>query len=212
MTDTKVRKNKSIKAWVHRHLNDSYVKGAQRDGYRSRAAYKLLEIDAQDKIFNGVKTVVDLGCAPGSWSQVALDKVGEYGRVVGVDLLEIHPIHRLNFIQGDFTDQETLDKLVVEINNKEVDLVISDMAPNLSGIKNVDQVRGAYLVELVLEFSRDYLKVGGHCLIKVFHGYEFDSLVKMAREIFTQVVIRKPDASRSSSSETYLLCKSKKHM
>lgn len=208
----KVRKNKTIKAWVHRHLNDIYVKDAQRDGFRSRAAYKLLDIDAQDKIFTGVKNVVDLGCAPGSWSQVALQKVGEHGKVVGVDLLEIHPIYRLNFIHGDFTEQQTLDALVNAIDHKEVDLVISDMAPNLSGIKNVDQARGAYLVELVLEFSKDYLKTGGKCLIKVFQGAEFESLVKMAREIFTQVLIRKPDSSRSSSSETYLLCKNKKHL
>lgn len=208
----KVKKNKSIKAWVHRHLNDIYVKDAQRDGFRSRAAYKLLDIDKQDKIFAGVKRVVDLGCAPGSWSQVALQMVGEQGKVVGVDLLEIHPIYKLNFIQGDFTEQQTLDALIAAIEDKHVDLVISDMSHNLSGIKNVDQARGAYLVELVLEFSKDYLKTGGNCLIKVFQGAEFESLVKMAREIFTQVLIRKPESSRSSSSETYLLCKNKKHL
>lgn len=212
MNDNKARKNKTIKAWVHRHLNDTYVKGAQRNGYRSRAAYKLLEIDEQDHLFHNVKNVVDLGCAPGSWSQVAVDKVGEYGTVIGVDLLEIHPLHRLKFIHGDFTEQSTLDELLDAINHKPVDLVISDMAPNLSGIKNTDQVRGAYLVELVLDFAKGYLKTGGNCLIKVFHGGEFDNLVKLSREMFEQVLIRKPDASRSSSSETYLLCKHKKHM
>jgi 23S rRNA (uridine2552-2'-O)-methyltransferase len=191
-------------------VNDTYVNQAQKDGYRSRAAYKLLEIDKEDGIFHNVKVVVDLGCAPGSWSQVALNKVGLSGKVIGVDLLEIDPISRLNFIHGDFTEQTTLDKLLQAIDNKEVDLVISDMAPNLSGIKNVDQARSAYLVELALDFSRGYLKAGGHCLIKVFQGSEFDELVKLARNLFTQVLIRKPEASRSKSKEVYLLCKSKK--
>lgn len=206
----KVKKNKTIKAWVHRQLNDVYVKDAKKDGFRSRAAYKLLEFDENDGIFYNVKTVVDLGCAPGSWSQMAVKKVGEHGKVVGVDLLEMHPIYGVEFIQGDFTENETLDKLLQAIEHKKVDLVISDMAPNLSGIKNVDQARGAYLVELVLDFASGYLKVGGNCLIKVFHGSEFENLVKTAREMFQQVIIRKPDASRSSSSETYLLCKHKK--
>jgi 23S rRNA (uridine2552-2'-O)-methyltransferase len=206
----KVRKNKSIKAWVHQHINDTYVNQAQVAGYRSRAAYKLLEIDEQDSLFHNVKSVVDLGCAPGSWSQVAIEKVGAHGSVVGVDILEMHPIYRVEFIQGDFTEENTLNLLLDKINHKAVDLVISDMAPNLSGIKQVDQVRGGYLVELVLDFCRDYLKVNGNCLIKIFNGSEFDNLVKMAREMFTQVIIRKPDASRSKSSETYLLCKHKK--
>ncbi len=208
--DDKKKKNRFVKAWIHEHINDTYVNQAQKSGYRSRAAFKLLEIDEQDKLFHNVKTVVDLGCAPGSWSQVAISKVGERGKVVGVDLLEIDPIHRLEFIQGDFTSETTLNQLLEAINHKEVDLVISDMAPNLSGIRDVDQARIAYLVELVLDFSRNYLKVGGHCLIKVFHGGEFDKLVKEARELFTQVIIRKPGASKSKSSETYLLCKQKK--
>lgn len=206
----KVRKNKSIKAWVHQHINDSYVNQAQKAGYRSRAAYKLLEIDAQDNIFHNAVTVVDLGCAPGSWSQVSLHKVGGNGRVIGVDLLGMQPLANLNFIQGDFTEQATLDKLLVSIEHRKVDLVISDMAPNLSGVKGVDQARGAYLIELVLDFAKGYLKTNGHCVMKVFHGSEFDNLVKLARTMFTQVIIRKPEASRSKSSETYLLCKFKK--
>jgi len=206
----KVKKNKTIKAWVHQHINDAYVNQAQKDGYRSRAAYKLLEIDQQDSLFAGVKTVIDLGCAPGSWSQVALNKVGQHGKVVGVDILEMEPLHKLNFIQGDFTEQQTLDQLLDSINNSEVDLVISDMAPNLSGIKNVDQARSAYLVELVLDFAKGYLKQGGGCLIKIFQGSEFEHLVNEARQLFTKVIIRKPDASRSKSKELYLLCKSKK--
>lgn len=208
----KARKNKSIKAWVHQHINDSYVNQAQKAGYRSRAAYKLLEIDAQENIFHNAATVVDLGCAPGSWSQVSLHKVGDKGRVVGVDLLEMQPLANLKFIQGDFTDQLTLDKLLESIEHRKVDLVISDMSPNLSGVKGVDQARGAHLIELVLDFAKGYLKTNGHCVMKVFHGSEFDNLVKLARTMFTQVIIRKPEASRSKSSETYLLCKFKKQV
>jgi 23S rRNA (uridine2552-2'-O)-methyltransferase len=209
--ENKTKKNKSIKAWINQHVNDSYVNQAQRDGYRSRAAYKLLEIAQIDDLFAKVNTVVDLGCAPGSWSQLALEYVIPHGgSVVGVDLLEIKPLSHLKFIQGDFTEQATLDALLTAINHQSVDLVISDMAPNLSGIKQVDQCREAYLVELVLEFCQGYLRQGGNCLIKVFHGSEFDNLVKQARQLFNQVLIRKPQASRSKSSETYLLCKNKK--
>lgn len=210
MQNNKVRKNKSIKAWVHQHINDSYVNQAQKDGFRSRAAYKLLEIEAHDKIFHNVKTIVDLGCAPGSWSQVALNLVGPQGIVIGVDLLEIESLHRLNFIHGDFTENATLDAVLSTLNGHEADLVISDMSPNLSGIKDVDQARSAYLVEIVLDFAKKHLKANGNTLIKVFYGSEFDNLLKVAREIFTQVIIKKPEASRKKSSEVYLLCKHKK--
>ncbi len=204
------KKNKVVKAWVTRQKNDIYVKDSHRDGYRSRAAYKLKEfIVENDNLFHKVNTVVDLGCAPGSWSQVAIENIGEHGTIVGVDLLEIHPLHRLKFIQGDFTEDSTLKELLEAINHKLVDLVISDMSPNLSGIKGVDQARGAYLVELVLDFCTHHLKTGGDCLIKVFHGSEFDNLVKQSREVFQRVSIVKPKASRSDSSETYLLCKTK---
>lgn len=206
----KVKKNKTVKAWVRQHVNNHFVNQAQKDGYRSRAAYKLLEIDEEIQLFKNVTTVVDLGCAPGSWSQVAVNRVGNSGLVVGVDLLPIHPIHGLEFILGDFTSDEVLEQLVATIGSKTVDLIISDMSPNLSGVRGVDQARGAYLIELVLDFAAKYLKPGGNCLIKVFHGGEFDHLLKVARGVFTQVVIRKPTASRSASSETYLLCKNKK--
>jgi 23S rRNA (uridine2552-2'-O)-methyltransferase len=198
-------KNRFVKAWIHEHVNDHYVKSAASAGYRSRAAYKLLEIDQKFDLFKNVKRVVDLGCAPGSWSQVLWRKIGKDGITVGVDLLEIEPIPGLHFIQGDFSDEEVLAQLVDAIGDKVVDLVVSDMAPNLSGVKGVDQARGAHLVELVLEFVRDYLVTGGKCVIKVFHGGEFDNLVKQMRDLFNQVVIFKPDASRSKSSETYLL-------
>ena len=203
------KKNKLVKAWVNQHVTDHYVHMAAKDNYRSRAAYKLIEIDEAINLFKNVRVVVDLGCAPGSWSQYAVKKVGNGGMVVGIDLLEMTPIYGVEFIQGDFTTEDILQKLITAINNKPVDLIISDMAPNLSGIRGVDQARGAYLIELVLDFSKEYLKIGGNCIIKVFHGGEFDSLVKLARSLYAQVVIHKPSASRSASSETYLLCKGK---
>ena len=206
----KVKKNKTIRAWVTQHINDHYVNQAQVDGYRSRAAYKLLEIEEHDKIFHNAQTIVDLGSAPGSWSQVAITKVGKKGLVIGVDLLEMAPIPRVEFIHGDFTTAATLDKLLALINHQPVDLIISDMSPNISGVKVVDQARSAYLSELVFDFAVQYLKPNGHCLIKVFHGEEFEQLVKQARKLFTQVAVRKPLASRSKSSELYLLCKNKK--
>ncbi len=208
--ELKLKKNKVVKSWVQQQQNDKYVQQAQRSGYRSRAAFKLLAINQQDKILYSGATVVDLGCAPGSWSQVALDQVGLSGKVIGVDLLEIEPLYRLNFIQGDFSSAAVLKQLITNLQEKPLDLLLSDMAPNLSGIKGVDQARSAHLIELVLDFANEYLKPQGNCLIKVFHGAEFENLLKLARKLFTQVLIRKPEASRAKSSETYLLCKVKK--
>jgi len=210
MDNNKPRKNKHVKAWMTQHVNDHFVHMAQTNGYRSRAAFKLLEIDQTENLFKNVKTVVDLGCAPGSWSQVAMEQVGSKGRVIGVDLLEIKPLHGLHFIQGDFTTDETLNELVNMLESTYVDLVISDMAPNISGVKNVDQARISYLVELVLDFCSNHLKNGGNCLIKVFNGGEFDSVIKQAREIFGKVAVKKPASSRSNSSETFLFCSNKK--
>ena len=156
--------------------------------------------------------MVDLGCAPGSWSQVACELIGPDGMVIGVDLLETATISGFYFIHGDFTEDVTLLRLVQAIDQKPVDLVVSDMSPNLSGIKNVDQVRLAYLATLVLDFSTNYLKSGGTCLIKVFHGSEFDGLMKNMRELFNKVVTIKPHASRSESSEVYLLGLDKKQL
>lgn len=204
------KKNKIVRAWVNQHINDHYVHMARNDGYRSRAAYKLIEIDDEVNLFHNVKTVVDLGCAPGSWSQYAVKKVGVSGKVIGIDLLEMEPIRGHHFILGDFSTDEILNQLIGHLESGLVDLIISDMAPNLSGIRNVDQARSAHLIELVLDFAKGYLKTGGNCLIKIFHGGEFDALVKLSRSLFTQVVIYKPQASRSASSETYLLCKNKK--
>ena len=204
------KKNKLVKSWVNRHVNDHYVHMAQADGYRSRAAYKLAQIDAEVNLLHNVKTVVDLGCAPGSWSQYIVKKIGLGTTIIGVDLLPIEPIAKLHFIQGDFTEQQVLDEILLKLESHQLDLIVSDMAPNLSGIKNVDQVRSSYLVELVLDFALHHLKSGGDCLIKVFHGSEFDELVKLARTMFAQVSMRKPKSSRSSSAEAYLLCRNKK--
>ncbi len=203
------KKNKVNKAWVNRHVTDHYVHMAQKDGYRSRAAYKLLELDEEYHLFRNAKVVVDLGCAPGSWSQVASQKVGKLGLVIGLDLLPILPINNLNFIEGDFTETATLNQLIEMLKGNKADLVISDLAPNLSGVKGVDQARISYLVELVLDFSINYLKTGGNAVIKVFHGGDFDNLVKTARSTFEQVLAKKPNASRSESSEIYLLCRNK---
>ena len=203
-------RNRFVKAWIHEHVNDHYVKSAAVDGYRSRAAYKLLEINQKYDLFKNVKRVVDLGCAPGSWSQVIARKIGLDALSVGVDILDIEPIPGLTFIRGDFTSDEVLEQLVNAIGDRVVDLVVSDMSPNLSGIKGVDQARSAYLVQLVIQFAFDYLITGGKCIIKVFHGGEFDNLVASMRNIFSQVVIFKPNASRAKSSEIYLLGLDKK--
>lgn len=200
---------KKNKAWVNQHITDPYVNLAQKDGYRSRAAYKLLEIDQEHHILKNAKVIVDLGCAPGSWSQLLVRKFGSTCHIIGVDLLEIEPLHGLDFVLGDFSEDQVLQSLLAKISGNQVDVVLSDMAPNLSGISGVDQARLAYLIELVLDFAANHLRVGGHCVAKLFQGSEFDNLVKLSRKLFNQVAIYKPKASRAKSSETYLVCKSK---
>ncbi len=193
------------KAWMHEHVNDEYVKRAQKDGYRARAAYKLIEIDDKDKLIKSGMTVVDLGCAPGSWAQVVKQRLKGNGRIIGLDLLEIDPIAGVEFIQGDFREESILRLLEEKLNNKPVDLVIADMAPNISGVKDADQAGATYLTELALEFSNDWLKPKGNFLVKVFIGSGFDDIVKRMRSEFDKVVTRKPKASRGRSSEVYLL-------
>ncbi len=205
----KIKKNKVNRAWVNRHVTDHYVHEAGKQGYRSRAAYKLLEIDNDFNIFEHVKNVVDLGAAPGSWSQVLCQKLGSENLILGVDLLEMDPITGVTFIQGDFTDDATFKMLAEVIGTKKIDLVVSDMAPNISGIKDVDQARFAYLVELILDFVDRFLKVGGDCVIKFFYGGEVPNLLKMARQGFKKVSVYKPKASRPESKEVYLICKGK---
>jgi 23S rRNA (uridine2552-2'-O)-methyltransferase len=193
------------KAWMQEHLNDEYVKRAQKEGYRARAAYKLIEIDDKDKLIKPGMTVVDLGAAPGSWSQVVKQRLKGKGRIIGLDLLDIQPIPGVEFIQGDFREENILKLLEEKLDNKPVDLVIADMAPNISGVKDADQAGAAYLTELALEFSQQWLKPQGDFLVKVFIGVGFDDIVKQMRLEFDKVVTRKPKASRGRSSEVYLL-------
>lgn len=190
---------------MQEHLNDPYVKLAQKEGYRARAAYKLMEIDDKDKLIKPGMTVVDLGSAPGSWSQVAIQRLKGQGKVIALDILDMQPIGGVTFIQGDFREETVLRALEEKLNNVQVDLVIADMAPNISGVKDVDQAGAAYLTELALEFSKDWLKPSGNFLVKVFIGAGFEEILKSMREMFDKVVTRKPKASRDRSSEVYLL-------
>ena len=196
---------RTSKAWMQEHLNDEFVKRAQKEGYRARAAYKLIEIDDKDKLIKSGMTIVDLGSTPGSWSQVAVQRLKGHGKVIALDILEMAGITGVTFIQGDFREETVLKQLQEAINNKPVDLVIADMAPNISGVKDVDQAGAAYLTELALEFSKDWLKPNGNFLVKVFIGAGFDDIVKTMRLHFGRVVTRKPKASRDRSSEVYLL-------
>ena len=200
-----MKPSKTSKAWMQEHLNDEFVKRAQKDGYRARAAYKLLEIDDKDKLIKPGMTVVDLGSTPGSWSQVAVQRIKGQGRVIALDILDMHPIPGVDFICGDFREEEVLKKLESSLNGKLVDLVIADMAPNMSGVKDVDQAGATYLTELALDFCQQWLKPGGNFLVKVFIGSGFEEIVKQMRGQFEKVVTRKPKASRGRSSEVYLL-------
>ena len=190
---------------MQEHVSDEFVKRAQREGYRARAAYKLMEIDDKDHLIKPGMVVVDLGSAPGSWSQVAIQRLQGKGRVIALDILEMQPVPGVEFLQGDFREDSVLTQLESKLEGQQVDLVISDMAPNISGINVTDQARVAHLAELALEFAKDWLKPGGNLLVKVFAGSGFDDNLKAMREIFEQVVTRKPKASRDRSSEIFLL-------
>lgn len=205
-----MKASKTSKAWMQEHLNDPYVKLAQKDGYRARAAYKLTEIDDKDKLIKHGMTIVDLGSTPGSWCQVAVQRLKGQGRIIALDILDMQPIAGVEFIQGDFREDEILKKLENSLNGKLVDLVIADMAPNISGVKDVDLAGAAYLTELALDFSQTWLKPNGNFLVKVFIGVGFDDIVKTMRLQFEKVVTRKPKASRDRSSEVYLLGLGKK--
>jgi 23S rRNA (uridine2552-2'-O)-methyltransferase len=190
---------------MQRHVNDEFVKRSKRDGYRSRAAYKLLEIQEKDRIFKPGQTVIDLGAAPGGWSQVAADLVGPKGRVIAFDLLEMDPLPGVNIIQGDFREEQALRTFSDQLAGAQVDLVISDMAPNVSGVNAVDQPRAMYLCELALDFCNDFLRPGGGFVAKVFHGEGFDPWMKTVKSRFGRAVTRKPKASRANSREVYLV-------
>ena len=187
------------------HFDDPYVKKSQQDGYRSRASYKLIEINDKDKLFKPTMRVVDLGAAPGGWSQVAAKLVGDHGTIVASDILEMAPLPGVSFVQGDFTEQEVYEAILAEIGDEKADLVISDMAPNMSGNSSSDQPQAMYLVELALDMAAQVLRPGGNFLVKVFQGEGFEDYLKTMRAQFGSVVTRKPDASRARSREVYLL-------
>jgi 23S rRNA (uridine2552-2'-O)-methyltransferase len=199
------KKNKFGKQWMREHVNDPFVQLAQKEGYRSRAAYKLLEIDAKDRLLKPGTVVVDLGATPGGWSQVAAARVGRGGKVIALDLLPLVPMPGVDFIQGDFREKAVLKQLEDLLHDKPVGLVISDMAPNISGVVSADQARAMHLAELAMEFALEHLKPDGSFLVKVFQGAGFEDFLKLMRSRFSRVVTRKPKASRDRSSEQYLL-------
>jgi len=199
-------RSKSSKRWLQEHHQDAYVLKAREQGYRSRAVFKLAEIQQKDRIIKPGQLVLDLGAAPGGWSEYAQQIVGDQGRVIALDLLPIEPIAGVKFIQGDFTEQQTLDQLLVLIEDCRLDLVLSDMAPNLSGMGSVDQPRSLYLAELAFDLARQFLAVDGVFVVKLFHGEGFEDLISLFRLSFKSVRFRKPDASRARSSEIYAVC------
>lgn len=201
---------KTSNAWMKEHINDFFVKQAKKDGYRSRAAYKLLEINERDKLLQSGMNVVDLGATPGSWSQVVANKINNKGKIIALDILEMAPLPDVVFIQGDFTEETALIKLKKALEDLPLDLVISDMSPNVSGIKISDQARSMHLAELAFEFSMERLKPEGSFLVKVFQGCDFDQFLQSMRTGFNRVIIRKPKASRDRSKELYLLGSGKK--
>ena len=200
-------RSKSSADWLKEHVDDIWVQKAQQDGYRTRASYKLIELDDKDKLIRPGAVVVDLGSAPGGWSQVVAQRVGEKGLVIASDILEMDAIADVTFIQGDFTTEEVYDELVDVIDGRPVDLVISDMAPNMSGMSSIDQPGAMYLVELALDMARQVLKPNGSFVAKVFQGEGFDAYLADMKQSFAKVMIRKPKASRARSREVYIVAK-----
>ena len=201
----KVCRSRSSGRWLREHFDDPYVKEAQKQGYRSRASFKLLEIQEKDRLIRPGMTVVDLGSAPGGWSQVAVALVGHHGRVIASDILPMDTLAGVDFVHGDFTEESVLTEILAVLGERKADLVISDMAPNMSGMAGVDQPRAMYLVELASEMAAQVLKPDGAFLTKVFHGEGFDELLKVLKGRYKKVSTRKPQASRARSRETYLL-------
>ena len=202
-----MKRTRTSNAWLREHVNDPYAQRAKAEGYRSRASFKLMEIDDRDHLIRGGEVVVDLGATPGGWSQVAAKRLQGKGRVIALDLLAMEPLHGVEFIQGDFREDEVLAELEKALAGQSVGLVLSDMAPNMSGILLSDQARVMHLAELGLEFSRHWLKPDGAFLVKVFQGYGYEDFVREMRQAFVSVSSRKPDASRDRSAEVYLLGK-----
>ncbi|MBC3810860.1 MULTISPECIES: RlmE family RNA methyltransferase [Undibacterium] len=210
-------KNKFNQNWVHDHINDPYVKLAQKEGYRARAVYKLKEIDEAEKLIRPGQVVVDLGATPGSWSQYVRNKLagkdggGINGEIFALDLLPMEPIADVQFIQGDFREDDVLDQLESRLVGRKVDLVLSDMAPNLSGNSTVDAARVEYIIELAVAFAKAHLKPGGSLLVKCFHGPSYNNIVNIFKDEFKVVMNKKPKASKDKSSEIFLLGKGLKH-
>ena len=200
-------KHKNKQKWLDEHFSDEYVKKAQQMGLRSRAVFKLEEIEKKDKLLEPNQVVVDLGAAPGGWSEYAIKKVTGKGRVIALDLLDIEPINGVDFIKGDFSDDAVFERLQQLMDNRPIDIVLSDIAPNMSGSKAIDQPKSMYLAELALDFAKNGLSNKGVFLIKLFQGEGFDQFVTDAKKAFLSVVIRKPKASRARSREVYLLAK-----
>ncbi|MGL6071722.1 RlmE family RNA methyltransferase [Craterilacuibacter sp.] len=205
-----MKRSTSSNQWLSEHVKDHWVHKAKQDGYRARAAYKLMEINDKDKLIRPGTVLADLGSAPGSWSQVAARIVGDKGKVFAMDILPMDAIADVSFIQGDFREEEVLDQFIDLLDGRALDLVISDMAPNISGMSVMDQAKSFHLCELALEFAREQLKPGGNFLVKVFQGSEFQPYLKAMREVFSEVVSRKPKASRDRSTEIYLLGKGRR--
>ncbi len=200
-------RSKTSNSWLTEHFNDEFVKRAQKEGYRSRAVYKLMEMDDKDRLLKKGMAVVDLGAAPGGWSELLSKRVGDSGRIFALDILPMDAVPDVSFIEGDFTEQAVYDELMGALDGKWVDLVISDMAPNISGTKAIDQPKMMYLAELALEFAVSVLKPGGAFVTKVFTGEGIDEYKKELRQHFGKIIVRKPKASRARSSEIYLMAK-----
>jgi 23S rRNA (uridine2552-2'-O)-methyltransferase len=203
-------RSKSSHRWLKEHFDDEFVKRAQREGYRSRAVFKLEEIQRKDHILKPGMSVVDLGAAPGGWSQYALGLVGRKGRIVAMDILAMEPLPGVEFLQGDFREEAVLEALLNRLNGREIDLVMSDIAPNITGVDAVDQPRAIYLAELAVDFADRVLRPGGDLLVKLFQGEGFDPLLKDLRARYDKVVMRKPRASRPRSREVYALARGRK--
>lgn len=203
-------RSKSSKRWLAEHFDDHYVKLAQQQGLRSRSAFKLTELQEKYHLVRAGMTVVDLGAAPGGWCQVLLPLVGHEGRIIALDVLAMEPLTGVDFIEGDFTEDAPLRALEAALDGAPVDLVLSDMAPNMSGMATVDQAKAMYLAELALEFAKTWLKPGGDFVVKLFQGTDFDSFVRGVRSLFTKVQIVKPGASRPRSREVYLLARGRR--
>ena len=200
-------RSKSSGNWLQQHVNDPYVKQAQKDGYRSRASYKLIQLNEKDKLIRPGMLIVDLGSTPGGWSQVAANLVGAKGKVIATDILPMEPLKNVDFILGDFTEQAVVDRILARLENRKPDLIICDIAPNISGIDVADQASSKYLVELALDMARQVLKPKGDFVAKVFQGAGSEAYLKELRRSFEKLLIRKPAASRPRSREVYVVAK-----